>query len=429
MDFEVRRTSMDAKATVFIGLLAFSTAALGRFTTEGTVSVDAEEKNNTETWNDKNSYRYPKRWDDAWSATDMGYRVNAGSLNVSRFNYEDDVRIAPRPLEEFTASFTQSRQEDLAEQSIEREIRVGWRFIDGMRFSLLGDVNTLKEFGDMGVALALRESSHERTEIYYWSVDHYYDSKRSDEAATRGKHSQTYGFLSERSIRAGGLGWRIKYELDSPIDWVHPSAGWSYAYEQKRLESRIEVPLRPEFVAYATAVSEEKFEKKTSLAIELDGQVYKSMRRETLIGEVGVEYKAEDETQFTAAIQSIRRNVNYKYGARNGSAADWRETNGPVEVTRNEWGLIFTRHRPITQKVAFQHGAMLNDVRIREDLGVWKTVEVKYQTLFDFTLNENTFLGINTTWDVDQIVRDFPYSKKYPFRPWGGGDLQFMMRM
>jgi hypothetical protein len=94
---------------------------------------------------------------------------------------------------------------------------------------------------------------------------------------------------------------------------------------------------------------------------------------------------------------------------------------------RHEWALILSRYGRVNFHTAIQHGFYVNDVLIREDAREWKTWELKYQLLFDFKLNPNTRLGVNTTWDVDQVTRDFPYSKKAPFRPWGGGDLQFQM--
>ena len=68
-------------------------------------------------------------------------------------------------------------------------------------------------------------------------------------------------------------------------------------------------------------------------------------------------------------------------------------------------------------------------MHVREDERIWDATEIKYQLLLDIKLNKNSMFGINTTLDIDQIARDFPYSKKAPFRPWGGGDLQFMMKI
>lgn len=425
---------MDSTKNIFkiwmAPLILASSIAYGRFEPEDANRIDPEEKNNTESWNDKNSYRYPMRWDETWWDSSFGYRVNAGSLNASRFNYDDDVMIEPRRLDTFNAAFIQSRRQDLAEETTEREIRTGWGFTPGMRLSILGEVNTLKEFGDIGMALGLRENARELTEIYGWSVDHYYDSKRSDEASERNDHSHTYGIRSRRKRASNSLGWDLKFENDTPVDWLLPSQGWDYSYERRLLSSRIDIPLYTDCFVYAALNAERKFERKIALdGGGLDGHVFKSMDRRAIVSEFGTEFKTEASVQYQVALQSIKRDVAYKYGSSNRNYTGWLETFGPSEVRRNEWGFILTRHTPVTTNFAFQQGTMINDAYIREDAAVWRKLEIKYQALFDFTLNDNTFFVLNTTWDIDQIAVDYPYSKAKPFRPWGGGNLQFMMRM
>jgi len=98
----------------------------------------------------------------------------------------------------------------------------------------------------------------------------------------------------------------------------------------------------------------------------------------------------------------------------------WQESLSPSKVRRHEWGLIFSRHGRVSDHTDIQHGFCANDALVREDAREWKTWELKYQLLFDFNLNPNTRLGVNTTWDLDQVMRNFPYSKKAPFRPWAG---------
>ena len=75
-------------------------AALGpsraeaRFLTEDAEQIDPEELLSTETWNDRLSYRYPVYWDSLWDAADTAFRVNAGSLNVNRFDYAEDLKLS-----------------------------------------------------------------------------------------------------------------------------------------------------------------------------------------------------------------------------------------------------------------------------------------------------------------------------------------------
>jgi hypothetical protein len=414
---------------VLVGLIvSFAQRVQARFDPSDSERIDSEQFNNSESWNDKNSYRYPVSWDRQWRLSEFGYRVNAGSLNASRFNYEDEVKIAPRPLETFTASFSQLRREDLVENVLEREIRVGWGFLQGMRLSLLGDVNTLKEFGDLGVALVIDESPGSMTEVYAWSVDLYYQSKKSDEEASRTNEAKTYGFKSEHTEGPGKLGWRARFEWDTPIDWTLPTEGWRYEYHRRMFDGRLNVLWNPGDVFYGSAFWERKYERKSSL-VELSRRIdFKSMLRDTVILEVGLESEWENKELWVLALQRIWRRVNYEHSAEFSKGTIHQESRSPDHVLRNEWGFILTRSVPISDDWSLQQGVMMNDVFISEDHRRWKRFEVKYQLLFDLELNDRTRFGLNTTWDVDQLIVDYPYPKEKPFRPWGGGDLQFMMR-
>lgn len=420
---------MEFKLSILLIILSLGEEAWARFDPSDADRIEPEEKNNTETWNDKNSYRYPLYWDREWSKSEMGYRINAGSLNVSRFNFDDDVKIAPNPFSRFTASFVQSRREDLVDRSIEREVKIGWFFMEGMRLSLLGDVNTLKEFGDLGLALAFDESSESRTEIYAWSVDHYYVSKRSDDSATRDRESQTYGIRSRKSILGDRVRWDGRFEWDSPIHWSLPTSGWTFQYEKKIFTGRLELSTADDLLYYASTSWEEKFERKSRVVNRQTENIFKSMQRETLISEVGFEQKNTEHDEYTAALQRVWRRVSYDDSGPNLPQNLPGETLSPHAVHRIEWGLILTKYSTLASWYGLQQGAMLNDAFIQEDNRIWKKLEIKYQLLFDFRLNERSKFALNTTWDVDQIVRDYPYSKAKPFRPWGGGDLQFMMKI
>jgi hypothetical protein len=356
----------------------------------------------------------------------FGYRNSAGSLNVSRFRYDEDIKLAPQPRATFTASFVQARREDLVEQLIDRELRLGWAFLPNMRLSILGDGDTFKEFGDMGAALALYESEESHVELYYWNVDNYYKSKKSDVAAYRLKDSQTTGANIKIGPSAFGPTLKINLESDSPLDWHYPAAGFEYEYWRKFANLNIQWPIDPARTLFLLTEQEEKMEQKVSL---MTTENSKRMHRRVSMAEFGIDHRSEDKIRYLASLQHVHRRVMYQNGTASDQSPLWRESKSPGKVYRNEWGLILSRHAPINDLVSLQHGAYLNDVLIREDAAEWKTIEVKYQFMFDLSLNRNARLGINTTWDVDQVVRDFPYPKTSPFRPWGGGDLQFLMRI
>lgn len=411
-------------ALISLILISAAEGALARFNHHDAELVDPEERNNTETYNDKNSYRYPRKWDEVWGKNQFGYRSHAGSLNASRFLYEDEIIIAPDPLAKFSASFSQSRREDLVEQYMDREIRLGWAFVPGARISLLGDGDTFKEFGDLGLALAFFESPQGMVEVYYWSVDNYYASKKSDTSAHRHANSHTIGIHATQKQLSEGLNVSLQLENDSPLEWHYPNRGFEYEYWRKFAALRVERAADSRLTFYFDTRQEQKMEHKISLVL---APTAKRMLKRVSEIEAGLDLKTEEKVCYTAAIQHLMRHVDYENAKSKSESLLWQETVSPSKVRRYEWGLIFLRYGSLSDHSAIQHGFYANDVLIREDAKEWKVWELKYQLLLDFELNPNTKLGLNTTWDLDQIMRDYPYSKKAPFRPWGGGDLQFLM--
>lgn len=407
-------------------LTLISSTAQARFDHRDADRIDTEERSNTETYNDMSSYRYPRSWDDQWSSAQFGYRNSAGSLNVSRFRYDEDIKIKPNPLDSFTASFLQRRQEDLIEQTIEREVRLGWAFLPGVRVSILGDGDTFKEFGDIGVALNIFESKDFNFEAYYWNVDNYYRSKKSDSNAHRHQDSQTWGLKISRATETQGLSYSLRMENDSPLEWHYPAQGYEYEYWRRFLELNFTYPISSLQSIYLDTFQEIKMEKKLSLTI--DGASKRMLRRVSEI-EFGLDNKVDSQVRYTTGVQHILRYVDYLNGDLVAESALWKESYAPSKIRRFEWGLVMARHGMVSDRVGLQHGVYVNDVLIREDAREWKVWEIKYQFFVDIELNKNARLGVNTTWDVDQVARDFPYSKKHPFRPWGGGDLQFLMQI
>ena len=414
------------KVLISLIFITTGTSAMGRFDHRDADRVDSEERNNTETYNDRNSYRYPRSWNDQWGDAQFGYLSSAGSLNVSRFLYAEELKIAPDPMAQFTASFSQSRREDLIEQTLDREIRLGWSFMPGARFSILGDGDSFKEFGDMGIALTLLESKSSRLELYYWNVDNYYRSKKSDVNAHRPLDSQTVGVIVEQTSNVLGTKYFLQIENDSPLEWHYPAKGFQYEYWRKSITLKIKWPVMNQHSLYFDSRLEQKMENKSSLVLE---SVAKKMLRRVSEIEVGIDQKSSDDVRYTAAIQSVLRHVDYENASSSSESMLWQESVSPSKVRRLEWGAILARYGKVSDRAAVQHGFYANDVLVREDAREWKTWELKYQLLLDLSLNANTRLGLNTTWDVDQVTRDFPYSNKAPFRPWGGGDLQFLMQI
>ena len=151
----------------------------------------------------------------------------------------------------------------------------------------------------------------------------------------------------------------------------------------------------------------------------IDSQtVTTDMSREVMEGEVGFN-QAEGAIHRHIGVIGIAREYEFRGEPDTGA---FEET-----VNRREWGLVFSQYEPFrgSADIRWQWGAQINTVRLRQS-GLVQTTEIKIQLAFDVTLNKNSFLFFNTTWDLDELYRNFPYGDK-PFKPWGGGNVQFLV--
>jgi hypothetical protein len=96
-------------------------------------------------------------------------------------------------------------------------------------------------------------------------------------------------------------------------------------------------------------------------------------------------------------------------------------------MNRDEAALLWNRSFPIGQgKHRQEWGLTLNQVRLRETKKD-RSTEVKLNWGPDLQLSKEARMKINSTWDIDQLVSDFPFRKK-GFHPWGGGRVSILMQ-
>ena len=106
--------------SLMIGM--YSLPGYCRFIESDEYLIDQEEAYNTETYNDKYSYRFPLGWRRLYEQSDAAVRIHAGSLNISRFDYSEEIKFFVSN-ESAGFSFVQSRLEDVLEQKVSREVR------------------------------------------------------------------------------------------------------------------------------------------------------------------------------------------------------------------------------------------------------------------------------------------------------------------
>lgn len=399
------------------------TTAEARFLAEDADQIDPEERFSTETYNDKVSYRFPVDWDRLWEARDVGYRVSAGSLNVSRFDYAEDIKLGTGDDGPMSMAFRQSRREDTVEQRTERELQLGWRVAESWRVFLLGDGGTFKEYGDIGGGFGYRLDRARTVRAYYWSVDHYYETKKTDAEDDRLRKPDSVGLDAD---------WRFSdvariaaaVEVDQPLRWRRPSRGYVYDYERRLLTHRSELRLIDGWSGVLSGRHEWKTEFK-SWVNQAGLEHSKGLRRQVDQVEIaGI--KATSEGDLAVGLELVSRDARYRFAADPAlSRVEYQEDPGPARSSRREGGLYGTWHFPYVPPRHFlQVGAHLNQVQLTEGEKLAAT-EVKSQIAWDYRFAEGARLLLNTSWDLDQLQKDFPYDER-PFRPWGGGNIQVM---
>jgi hypothetical protein len=378
--------------------------------------VDQEERLSTENYNDIVSYRYPLYFASLWQSRNVGYRVNAGSLNASRFYFEEEIKLETDRLQRLGFAFNRSRMEDFLERRSEDEIRLFASPFDHLRVSLLGDGGADKEYGDMGMAIALYEGAANEIEFFYWSVDHYYDQKKQKPEDKRSKNSFTTG--AKGQLKLEDFSAKFYYERDHPLLWQRLSEGYEYAYLRQFAKFGGTYHVADHQDYYFDIVREQKEEGKVFYA----SQNSKSYVKDSIQYELGRNWYGDDDQSI--GIMKFDRRVQY---VQSGNFQSFEESISPESSKRNEWGLFYSRY---LRRSWFnqQFGLYSNRVFIYEknpDI-TFSNWETKIQWLMDFEIQKGCQLVLNTTWDVDQLYKDYPYKGDQTFKPWGGGNIQIL---
>ncbi len=358
-------------------LAGLASESEARFLENDADRLDPEERLSTEYYNDLVSYRAPAGWAALWEGHDVGVRLNAGSLNINRFAYAEDVKLATPRDGAVRFGFASARREDYLEQRTERELRVDGTILPGLRLVGLADGSALKEFGDLGLGVEASPIADLWIALSYWSVDHYYMSKKAEA-------------VDERDGRAGSLVlaaktsyFELRYERDQPFTWKLRSRGYDYTYSRSIAHAVVKTP----WVDLATD-------------LEWKAEAFaEAARTRSLVRTVAVHEATRRLSSVEVGAQWIERRAAYRQHA---LAASWREE-----------AAIFATHAGVVQS-----GLFANAVHLREDGRDRRELHVKAQAAWEYAFTPKARAFLNSTWDLDELSRRF--------RPWGGGDLQFL---
>lgn len=400
--------------SLLLSLIVFSVVCEARFQLEDAELVDQEERLSTENYNDIISYRYPIHFIKIWDEHDIGYLLNAGSLNASRFQYEEKIKFHVNLDGNAGVSLTREREEDFLEERRNDAVKIFANPLPYLRLSVLGDGGSKKQFGDLGAAIAFWRGRHSYVELFYWSVDHFYDEKRMLSEDERIENTHTKGIK---------LNWDINnfkitalYEYDHPLDWMRRSRNYRYSYSRQIVEGDVKFSYTDdkELIFYGQKIW--KSEAKTFL----QSGNHKGFSRSGQFIEFAHHWYGQED--YSAGLINVSRLARY---AQTGDFENFEELVSPDRSERKEWALYGTRYMRF-DGANHQLGFHSNRVTIEESNENFFEWENKLQWLIDFEVKDGCDIVLNTTWDLDQLYKDYPFEGEKTFKPWGGGNIQFI---
>ena len=392
--------------------------AFARFYERDAYEVDRESLLGTETFNDEWSYRYPMSWEKPWEVGQIGYRINAGSYNIRRFMFLEDIKLSTDPTRLWSFGFSQNRREDMLETRQQSELRVNY-FPGFVRFGLLADGGTFKEHGDLGLSVGTVYQKYFSADLRYWSVDHYYNTKKEFSVDRYLKSPRTW----ELHLKLDASLWFVHYQygIDTGMEWERLSQG--YRYKSSRTTHELVASFGTEQISTRLLIDrDEKFEDKKYYLTA--GDYEKSLNRWTDQYEWQMRWLTEAATQWVGGIIRLNRRADYSFWADAVLTSDQFLEFDEDDIKRGETGYYVTIAQKYTDAFGMQYGLFANSVRISDSDSSEGATEIKAQVAWEFSFDKFASLFINSTWDLDKLGNDFPYTKR-GFKPWGGGNLQF----
>jgi hypothetical protein len=287
--------------------------AQGRFHHRDAEEIDREELYSSEAHLDEMSYRPPDRWTLHWDESDVGYHINAGSLTVDRFLYREAFRLRHAAGSGFIA-FEQELYQDMVEEKRESSLLAEFPLglaATGLDWRLLGDSDTFKKWGDLGVGLAAGTTRNARVSLDFWSVDHFYNTK---EIAPSDRYERKPWTVDLKASWHTGdiIASTLRVQWDHPLLWHRESQGYDYHYARRTWNHLLRIGPETGWNLQVTTNLDRKEEEKiwfTSAGVPVDLQ--KSLRRDELDIRVhAVRIAGDNDRDWRIGIESIQRDAH-----------------------------------------------------------------------------------------------------------------------
>jgi hypothetical protein len=366
----------------------------------------------SEYYNDILSYRDPHAWDDIWDQSHQGFRSSAGSLNQKDFLFHQSIKFTSSTKERWRLAYHADRVEEPRRIWDESELELSYGSEqDRWRLGLLGEGQTEKAFVDVGLRLSHRPDEKSLWQFSAWAVDPFYTEKKYRREDYRTRAPWSWTFQLQENWGAATL--QARHEQDQAFVWYQVSDDQRYAWRSQTSALRWAYQLSTDQKIFLRAEHDQQSEAVAELSV-LRSQDYQD-RRSTL--EMGQHWALGRESVTTSLWGLWGRTREHQRDESQGLAHTW---------SRRELAFLGIWSEPLWKESHDQHwGLVVNHVWLDEDSAEEKT-EVKFIWGPDFALSEHGRIRFTTTWDLDQLMHDFPFVKK-AFHPWGGGQASFLI--
>lgn len=415
-DLRQKRNVFTILLTVVLGR---SSIALARFSPDDATEIDQENRLNSESYNDAKSYEFPFSWQRDWRRSNLGYRVSAGSLNISKFLYREDIKLLEVVPDVGMMSFHQERYEDFLQQSRQSEVRLAVYLGSSMYLGLTAEGEYFKKWSDIGAVAGYGSPAGSYLEVKYYLVDLYYNEK---EDADDNYSRQPWAFtLAGRSDPKHREFWEFNYEYESPVRWQRRSAGYIYTNYRQALALQVNWPWSETLLFLSHSTFERKTESKDWSAFPQTASFARNVATEDL----GFVYTPKESSlEYNGGMSLVYRRSLYHY-----SNPSFSKQSGVIDSEiipdsqRREVMPYLLLAKPLNTNQTLRGGPIWSYALISENNTDRFTNEVKLQLAYEFKIGERVSTLINTNWDFDNLWVDAPYRER-PFRPWDGGNLQ-----
>ncbi len=392
---------------------------------EDAKGVDRE-STGKEIYGDVRSFQFLPHSRRQWQSKQTGYRVTAGSLDIKKFYFFEEIKFSADPTGDVDFSYRSVRKQDLVEQREERQAKMAFRTFSHLYLSMMGYSDFDKSHGDLGGSIEWRQAVDKQLVFSYLSVDQYFNDKKDEGSDIYRRRPQHFAHEGKWRFSDSYLAWFAAYH--SPLRWKRGEQFYIYDFQRREAAFDYFMRIDDHWNMTLNFYYDYKFESKSWYGEEgdeslnvfakgLDRQVYK------VFGETSYNFSAKE--YLATSLSAAFRKSDYHY--QNPSNFNDDDAPEPIDsdLQRRDVILASQYYDPFKDsKHGLVYGLFLSFPQVY--VNSWsQSFEVKPQLAWEYRINDNSFILLNTTYDLDETIAQFPYENGFP--GWDGGNAQFQL--